>query len=740
MNDLDIQKRWETINSHIEKANIYKALNSFNTFIKSFADYEVSEELSKLQTSYRYMLSYMAQGMNDPQKEKIYNDLLKALYEVNDTYCYRCMMQSSASMYIALRKDFNRSATDLGKVYGDYDIEHERYKLYAEVPDEETDKTKTVELCQNMEKAEIRLFNYVWTSFKPDEAEIVLLTSIMKNDAVPMHTRILLLSAIFLNVNTFFSERLILLLFDLLAHYRDDNEMAMRAMCCIFFALQRYNSRATLYDSIAMRIDEVKNDERLRNALQLIVFQYVRSCNTEKLTQLVHDKILPGIINASPSFIKAFKDRKINPSDITDSEGNPEWENFLEKSGIADKIKEINEIQMEGGDVFMGTFSKLKSFPFFYELANWFVPFHDKHSAVVSSPISGNKLMMNIISNARFLCDSDRYSFCLSVNSIPEGQRNAMLNQFDAQNEMLDEIKNTDVASMKLSQKQVITNYLQDLYRFFKLYRRRSEFANPFEGNLLDFTVLSDVISTPENLTLIGEYYLKNDNHKLALPFFVKATEVSPDYQPSVLQKIGFCYQRLHLYDKAIEYYLKYDLFDGSNLWNIKHIAASYKAVEDLPKAVEYYRRAEALAPDDLSVCLNIGHCLLGLDRVDEALKYYYKADYMGNSEPKTLRPIAWCLFLQKNFDQSEKYYTKLTESRNTAEDYLNLGHVRLSKGDMKGAVEAYRSCATMVEDSAATDSDKFDNLFNADRKYLEANGVARLDMDLILDIIHYKI
>lgn len=742
MNDHDIKNGWEKINSYIEKNNIYLAFAAFEEAIKQSPDYEVGEQLSALQTSYRYMLSYMAQGMEDPQKEKIYNDLLKSLYDSNDTYCHNRMVQSSPSMYIARQKDFGNAAASLNMVYREYATELEHYKLYAEIPDEETDKNKVIELCRNMEKAETRLFNYVWTMFKPGQQECEQLAAIMKDAAVPMHTRILLLSAIFLNINTFFNERLILLLFDLLAFYRDDNEMSMRTMCCLFLSLLRHNHRAMLHDSITSRIDELKHDQHMTNALQLIVMQYVRSCNTDNLTKMVRDKLLP-IMHASPSIIKAFKDRKINPDDISDIEGNPEWENFLEKSGLADKVKEINEMQMEGDDVFMGMFSQLKSFPFFNEIANWFLPFHDKHSAVALSPIANNRLMINIITNSRFLCDSDRFSFCLSISSIPEEQRNAMLEQFDAQNEMLDEIKSVAVAGNKATQKQIITNYMQDLYRFFKLYSRHSEFANPFEGNLLDFTILSDIICTTDNLLLIGEYYFKGNYYEPALPFFLKSIEGSEMRQPNVLQKIGFCYQRLRRYDKALEYYLRYDLFDGDNLWNIKHIAATYKSMENLAKAVEYYKKAEAMAPDDLSVCLNIGHCLLGLERVDEALKYYYKADYMGTpDDPKTLRPIAWCHFLQKNFEQSEKAYVKLINSQNKkSDDLLNLGHVKLAMGHVKEAIEAYHECVVMLRGlSPNTTNILFSNLLNPDRKYLEACGISPLDINLILDIINYKI
>ena len=44
-------------------------------------------------------------------------------------------------------------------------------------------------------------------------------------------------------------------------------------------------------------------------------------------------------------------------------ENNPEWEEMLEKNGLADKMRELTEMQSEGADLMMVTFSNLKGFP-----------------------------------------------------------------------------------------------------------------------------------------------------------------------------------------------------------------------------------------------------------------------------------------------------------------------------------------------------------------------------------------
>lgn len=736
MTESEIRKYKTNITSLLKNARLYEAFAEFDKLLNANPNWEISEDLSKLQMSYKYMLMYMAQGTSDPQKEQIYNNILLSLYGLLDRYCHHLMLIYSHSQYYAIRQDFSKSNARIAIMLEQYNAECQKYQLYLDVPENNTDKKQLVELKHNVEKTETKLFNYIWTSYRPDTGELESLKNFLYKPDVSDEVKSLLISAIFLNLNNSYDENLLLLLFDLYLLYNNNDELAIRLMCCIFLLLHKYNDIAILSTPIKNHIQTLKDDSNFNDALELIILQFIKSCDTDKLTKMMQEEFLPGLMNASSGFMKNLKKQKIDLNDITEIESNPEWEEFLEKSGFANKIKELNEIQMDGGDVFLGTFSKLKTFPFFHDVSNWFVPFSTNHSAIMASSIADNKLIMNIISNARFLCDSDRFSFCLSIDSIPATQKEAMLTQFDAQNEMLDEIKQVETIDTKTPLKQIIANYMQDLYRFFNLYNRRTEFDNPFTGNILNTSILNHVILKSDNLILIGEYYLKRKYYNLALTFFLKEIEVADNYQPNIIQKIGFCYQNLKMYDKAITYYSKYDLFDNTNLWNIKHIAASFKAAGNIEKALEYYRKAESIASDNLSVCLNIGHCLLELNKVDDALKYYFKVNYLKPSDNKTLRPIAWCLFLQKKFIQSEEYYNKILASSPTAEDYMNYGHLKLVQNNIKDAINAYAECVKLC----GKDFSKFASDFNNDSKYLSANGIASHDMALILDIVHYNI
>ena len=72
--------------------------------------------------------------------------------------------------------------------------------------------------------------------------------------------------------------------------------------------------------------------------------------------------------------------------DASDDDKNPEWEEiFKDSPGLMNKMEEFSGLQREGADVFMGSFSMLKLFPFFNEISNWFIPFFIENPEISGS-------------------------------------------------------------------------------------------------------------------------------------------------------------------------------------------------------------------------------------------------------------------------------------------------------------------------------------------------------------------
>ena len=437
-----------------------------------------------------------------------------------------------------------------------------------------------------------------------------------------------------------------------------------------------------------------------------------------------------------PDIIDKLKDKDTQIIDLSDIEANPEWQEWLDQSGITRKIEEFNAMQLEGSDVFIATFSHLKAFPFFKTLSNWFLPFYPSHSTVLENLGAGRLGLAEVVQHAPYLCNSDKYSFCLSLGALPDSQRSMMSAQLEEQNAALNEARQSELPDNRKQRVSIINAFVQDLYRFFKLFSRRREFIAVMDNAGLDMTdclPLASVTRDAHVLELLGALYFKNAFYDDAIRCFNRLEGMDDMSDDHIYQKIGFAYQNAGKPEQALIYYKRYELLHEEDSWNIRHMAACYRAVGELDKALDYYRRAEALNPDNVSLVLTIGHILLERNQTGEALQQYFKADLMPNVKHRAWRPIAWCSFLMNDYDRSVQYYDRIIhEDKPSPQDMLNYGHVLLCQGNTQLAIEIYRQSLRLMNG----DTGKFRAAFKEDAMELRLHGVSAVDQALIPDAV----
>jgi len=407
---------------------------------------------------------------------------------------------------------------------------------------------------------------------------------------------------------------------------------------------------------------------------------------------------------------------------------------MLEKSGISDKLKELSELQMEGADVYMSTFSLLKNFPFFSEFTNWFMPFDTQNSAVNDLFKSDDKTLITAFVSNNVMCNSDKYSFCLSILQMPESQRGMLKQSFKMEAEQLDEMsKDEAILTPNVVSKNISRLYIQDLFRFFKLNPQHADFSDMFSFSLLMHrSYLFEILSVNTDFKIsIAEYYFSKSQYTQALELFEKILHELPP-TAALYQKIGYLYQLTSQFPKALEAYLKSDLIQTDDIWTIRKIALCYRLTGDFSNALEYYQHADYLKPNQLNVLMQIGHCYVELGKFKEALAVYFKLDAQGDDNVKVWRAISWCSFISGNIEQADYYLKKLLGNEPTAHDYLNAGHVAWCQHKLNDAIEFYRKSLNLQQNSWEI----FLEAFNEDKPYLVANGIDADDIPLLLDSI----
>ena len=399
-------------------------------------------------------------------------------------------------------------------------------------------------------------------------------------------------------------------------------------------------------------------------------------------------------------------------------------------------MEEFSELQQEGADVMHSTFVHLKSFPFFRELSNWLLPFTTEHSSFGDrfNQNNGEKQMLDSMTLAAFMCNSDKYSLYFSMMQLPEEAKKMMMNQFDSQaSEMIQQNKE-ELISKRGKLETITGQYIQDLYRFFKIYPGHLDFNDIFTMPL-DFhnlSILRPYISDEESLSSIAEYYLRKNYFSDALTIFNQLAETNQE-SDILFQKIGYCKQMNDDLQGALEAYLRADLLNPGSKWVIRRIAGCYRSLKEPEEALKYYRRYEKLNPDNLSITISIGHCYLELRNYSEALKCFYKVDYL-DSNNKAWRPIAWCSFLTGKYDQARNYYKKILANQPNTQDLLNAGHTEWALQNIKGAIEFYRQAV----EKENRDFYKFQEEFNQDIPDLIVAGIEDTEISLMMDQLRY--
>lgn len=137
------------------------------------------------------------------------------------------------------------------------------------------------------------------------------------------------------------------------------------------------------------------------------------------------------------------------------------------------------------------------------------------------------------------------------------------MNQFDSQaTEMIQQNKE-ELISKRGKLETITGQYIQDLYRFFKIYPGHLDFNDiftmPLDFHNLD--ILRPYISDEESLSTIAEYYLRKNYFSDALTIFNQLAETNQE-SDILFQKIGYCKQMNDDLQGALDAYLRADLLN----------------------------------------------------------------------------------------------------------------------------------------------------------------------------------
>ncbi|MBQ2590243.1 MAG: hypothetical protein II569_00720 [Paludibacteraceae bacterium] len=692
---------------HISRGRILSALAKLDMIAGAMQDTASKDEISKIRETYHWMLEYMSQGIADPERMKVYANIKCRCYQIADALL-EAKNTIDSHNYVYTQKQYvkgDMSEWDILSVVDEIESYNANRGL-TDFIDKNMQSGKSLEEAHRYEMDSMRMFNYYWLfGGEADDIE-----RIMNNDLIGLDDKCLVVSAMTLFLMRRFDLKKAILLTSLCE--RQEEEISERALVGLLPIVVKYSDRLDAMPAWRDRLSATFDSKGMKAAVKRVIMQYARTNETEDLVKQMKEEIIPEMRKLSKdmeaSDMQSFvsEDRE---------EMNPVWQEKLEKSGLADKLKRYSDLQMEGSDVYMSTFAMLKTFPFFSTVVNWFRPYNPEMSYIRGlfggEGESVMKEFMEAIMDTGSMCDSDRYSFSLSLMQMPDSQRKTIADAFAMEKKQELEIREDDEILAKTRKAERVSNsYIQNLYRFYRLFPSKDAFESPFDYSLkLHDSVIAQLAAFDDDDRIeIAEYCFSKGFYEAAFGLFNSVkTQLSLEYY----QKLGYCKQKVGDMVEAIAFYKQAEVIEPNDVWTLLRLAYCHKKMSEFKLAAEYYAKAEALQPNKSAISFKKALCQLECGEENEALAIFFKIDYETSGNSRLWRLITMTSIALMKFDQAERYVEKLMSGKDVEwEDYVIEAYVKWIKNDMAGTVAALRAArkqakaVRLVEDRMEAD------------------------------------
>jgi tetratricopeptide (TPR) repeat protein len=402
-------------------------------------------------------------------------------------------------------------------------------------------------------------------------------------------------------------------------------------------------------------------------------------------------------------------------------------------------MKRMVDMQKQGADIYFGGFSQMKRYPFFNDICNWFMPFSGNHPAIsnIWNREKGHRFL-DVITRVGAFCDSDKYSFVLAFDMVMERLPKSMLKLVE-QGEAspipiggeIDEDEQQQPAFLRRM-------YLQDMYRFYKLYSARSEFRNPFasEQSILLFFAnpLVKGSELERQFAAVARFLMKRHRNKEAMDVLENLTEQNRNFQYYMMMGNILQHVKNSSHISAMECFRKALQLQPDNDKAQAGYARTLFNEQYFDMALKEYRSMLNRNPNHQGYQLRAAVCMTNLGQADEALKLLFKLNYENPEDDTVNRVLAWTMTIAGKYEQAEKIYCRLLDAEVTEPtDMLNYGYNLWFSGKIDTAAGMFRQYCEMQHDNAFSIENEI--LVN-ERQLIANHGIGDTEMLLMVDAV----
>ena len=397
---------------------------------------------------------------------------------------------------------------------------------------------------------------------------------------------------------------------------------------------------------------------------------------------------------------------------------------------VEESFQRMQEMQKQGSDIYFGGFSQMKRFSFFQEISNWYVPFYIDHPGIadVAEKFQKNAFMQSLLNTGPF-CHSDKYSFILAFNQVLNHIPKNLWEMMERGEAGVTEVMKEESRSAAY----VRRIYLQDLYRFFRLYPYRCEFRNPFEDYQYLFLAKKVFSRTQVEAYFndVAAFLIKQKRLPEAGMVLENCGEARCDFRHYMM--CGYLLQHhhyafapekdaLYCYRKALE-------LEPENEKARQGYARALFDLQRYQEALAAYDQLLNVNPDQKHYLLNRAVCLTNIGRYADALKDLYRLNFESPEDTNVNRVLAWTLTCDGKYEQAEKIYSQLLTDQSLPEDLLNYGYCLWLGGHVDDAADCFHRYLKETEQKKTF-------IIENELTLLREKGITEPEMQMMLYIL----
>ena len=683
-------------------------------------------EFEAIKTDYQLMVDFMGRGFSDSHRESLYSSLLQRLYRVTADLeiSWRCRNVSAYVNSFRVIDHLNTSHDFIRTVLEAFVSDIAMLSLQPE----ETREQKTAELYERHHSFMNRLFNALWTSCQWTDDDCTFYTELLLSPTVVSTDQQVIVSAISLGAMNQFDINKLKTLVNV---YQKATDEHVRQRALVGWVLSVFEGMDIFPEQDAI-VRKLCENSAITKELLTLQIQFFYSKDAEKDNDKIQRDIMPDIMRNSNLTIGRLGIMEKEEDTIESILHQDADEKRMEQ--LEEKVRKMMDMQKQGSDIYFGGFSQMKRFPFFSDMVNWFTPFYLNHPALrsVINKLGDTKFLNTLMERSNF-CESDRYSFAFALEQV--------ISQLPSD---IKEVMGPDVALGPLAESDdredaisIRRTYLQDLYRFFRLYPTAKDFINPFEDNgksdfvadTFFFTYKSFMGTGLDDVKLRLALHLYKHKQMMELAELL-TTFQSDDPRYAILMgytnidmgKAEFAYQ---FFDYALK-------AEPDNQWALKGKARAALDNEDYITAEEVYSKLLKLKPNHKTYTMNRCVALLKLGRTSEVREELFRLDYQYPDDMNVKRILAWAMLSDNSLDKASQLYDTLLTSNPAHEDYLNAGYCQWAMGNIQKAVALFREWLAKSGKSA----EQLLNEFRSDEETLSMYNISETDCFLMLSLV----